>query len=81
QLQQQGYQVGEVDGIYGPQTQAALRQYQQDQGYEASGRLNEQTVLALVGGGPQQAQTPQGQQGQTGPGPGPADRKRQPVRA
>ncbi|MBF0373881.1 MAG: peptidoglycan-binding protein [Alphaproteobacteria bacterium] len=64
QLQQQGYQVGEVDGIYGPQTQAALRQYQQDQGYEASGRLNEQTVLALVGGGPQQAQTPQGQQGQ-----------------
>ncbi|MBF0304115.1 MAG: peptidoglycan-binding protein [Alphaproteobacteria bacterium] len=79
QLQQQGYQVGQVDGIYGPQTQAALRQYQQDQGYEASGRLDQQTVLALVGGGPQQAEMPQGQdqqdqqgqQGQQGQGQGP----------
>lgn len=72
QLQQQGYQVGRIDGIYGPRTQQALRQYQQDQGFESSGRLNQQTVLALVGGGPQQAEMPQGQdqQGQ-GQGQGP----------
>ena len=56
----QGYQVGPVDGRMGPKTREALRDFQQKQGIQANGRLDEQTLAALgVQGGPQQAQTPE----------------------
>ena len=46
-LKQLGYEVGEADGIWGPQTQAALRQYQQKEGLTASGELDSRTIAEL----------------------------------
>jgi peptidoglycan hydrolase-like protein with peptidoglycan-binding domain len=54
-LNQLGYGAGEPDGIWGPQTQAALRQYQEKQGLTPSGELDQRTIAELgldsVGGG------------------------------
>lgn len=65
QLQSQGYNV-QPDGIFGPNTRQALRQFQQDQGIQASGRVDTNTLAALgvIEGGTQQAQTPEEQQRQ-----------------
>jgi peptidoglycan hydrolase-like protein with peptidoglycan-binding domain len=46
-LQGKGHDVGGVDGIMGPRTQSALRQYQQAHGMPATGRLDQQTVSSL----------------------------------
>lgn len=46
-LKQEGYQVGPVDGIWGPKTQSAVREFQQAEGLEATGQLNQQTLAAL----------------------------------
>ena len=46
-LNQLGYDVGEPDGMMGPQTQAALRKYQEEQGLSTSGHLDSQTVAKL----------------------------------
>jgi peptidoglycan hydrolase-like protein with peptidoglycan-binding domain len=46
-LQDKGQNVGEIDGIMGPRTQAALRQYQQSQGMQATGRVDRQTISSL----------------------------------
>lgn len=57
-LAQQGYNV-QADGKMGRNTRQALRQFQQDQGLPASGRIDQQTMAALgAPGGTQQAQTP-----------------------
>jgi peptidoglycan hydrolase-like protein with peptidoglycan-binding domain len=45
-LKAAGYDV-QVDGIMGPKTQAALKEYQQKQGLQASGQLDQQTLAAL----------------------------------
>lgn len=59
-LAQHGYRVGRVDGLMGPQTRQALRQFQQDEGMRATGQADQQTMAALgLQGGPQQAQTPE----------------------
>ncbi len=52
-LQGKGHDVGGVDGIMGPRTQSALRQYQQAHGMQATGRLDQQTgsSLGLSSGG------------------------------
>ncbi|HEX6267248.1 MAG TPA: peptidoglycan-binding protein [Burkholderiales bacterium] len=47
QLQAKGIGPGPVDGIWGPQTQSALEQFQQQQGLQASGQLNGATLSAL----------------------------------
>lgn len=47
QLQQQGYDVGQVDGLWGPQSQQALRQWQDDQGFEPTGRIDQRTLAEL----------------------------------
>lgn len=71
-LNQQGYDVGEVDGAWGQQTQEAMRNYQQAQGLEPTGEPNLRTLSSLgiqVGGQATQgakAQAPQ--QGQIGGG-------------
>ena len=58
-LSQQGYNVN-PDGIMGPNTRKALSQFQNDQGIQANGQLNQQTLAALgVEGATQQAQTPE----------------------
>lgn len=45
-LKDKGHDL-QVDGIMGPQTQAALRDFQQQQGMQGSGNLNQQTLSAL----------------------------------
>lgn len=42
-----GYSAGHVDGIWGRQTEAALRNFQQAKNIPVTGRLNEQTKDAL----------------------------------
>ena len=51
-LRNKGQHVGGVDGIMGPRTQAALRQYQEAQGIQVTGRVDARTLasLGLVGG-------------------------------
>jgi len=61
-LEQKGYNIGNADGVMGPKTRQALRQFQQEEGLPPNGQINQQTMAALgVQGGPQQAQTPEEQ--------------------
>ena len=46
-LQNKGYDVGAIDGVMGPRTQSALREFQQQQGLTRSGRIDQQTMTAL----------------------------------
>jgi hypothetical protein len=51
-LRDKGYEVGPVDGISGPRTQAAVRDFQQKEGLAVTGRLDQKTLSALnVDGG------------------------------
>lgn len=46
QLSDKGHDVS-ADGIWGPETEQALKDFQQAQGMEATGELNQQTLSAL----------------------------------
>ena len=46
-LSQLGYAVGEVDGIYGPRTQAAVAAFQEASGLTADGIVGAETLQAL----------------------------------
>lgn len=46
-LQDKGHNVGPIDGIYGPKTASALREFQRDQGLSATGRVDQQTLASL----------------------------------
>ena len=46
-LSQEGKDVGTADGKMGPKTQAALKDFQQEKGLQASGELDQETVAAL----------------------------------
>jgi peptidoglycan hydrolase-like protein with peptidoglycan-binding domain len=46
-LQQQGYYQGEIDGMLGADTSAALATYQQAQGLETTGAIDEPTLESL----------------------------------
>jgi peptidoglycan hydrolase-like protein with peptidoglycan-binding domain len=46
-LREKGFYQGEPDGILNPQTTQALIAFQQQQGFQASGRIDTQTVTAL----------------------------------
>lgn len=46
-LQQQGHYQAEIDGLWGPQTEQAIRQFQDKQGIEADGQLGFETLAAL----------------------------------
>lgn len=46
-LQEKGYLIGKADGIFGLSTEAAVRQYQQDQGLAATGIVDQITVKSL----------------------------------
>jgi putative peptidoglycan binding protein len=48
-LQQQGFYQGEIDGLVGPQTRAALAQYQQANGLETTAAIDQPTVESLLG--------------------------------
>jgi hypothetical protein len=47
QLATQGYYRGVVDGVYGPQTRAALTRYQSNHGLQVTGNLTPATLQAL----------------------------------
>lgn len=59
-LKDKGYQVGEIDGVMGDNTRQALMKFQQDQGMQATGELDQKTIAALEGTGSstQQGQAP-----------------------
>lgn len=42
-----GYDPGPVDGLIGPQSQAAIRNFQQAKGLDTTGRLDSDTLAAL----------------------------------
>jgi peptidoglycan hydrolase-like protein with peptidoglycan-binding domain len=42
-----GHDAGTADGKMGPKTQAALKEFQQSKGLQASGQLDQKTVAAL----------------------------------
>ena len=46
-LQSQGFYTGDIDGVLGPLTRAALAQYQQSQGFEVTGAIDEPTLESL----------------------------------
>jgi hypothetical protein len=46
-LKQKGFDVGDIDGKLGPRTRKALMAYQQQQGLQATGQMDQQTVTAL----------------------------------
>ncbi len=45
-----GYYAGQVDGIFGPDTRAAIRRYQHELGAPMTGRLTEDQANKLAGG-------------------------------
>lgn len=53
QLQSSGYYKGSIDGMNGPMTRSAIRQYQKDNGLSTNGRLDNATCnkLGLTGTG------------------------------
>ena len=42
-----GHEAGPSDGVLGPKTQAALKEFQEKEGLQASGQLDQQTLAAL----------------------------------
>jgi peptidoglycan hydrolase-like protein with peptidoglycan-binding domain len=58
-LKQKGFDVGLADGIMGPRTRKALIAFQQQQGLQGTGQIDQRTVTALgmvTGSGPQDNQ-------------------------
>jgi Putative peptidoglycan binding domain len=58
-LKQKGFDVGLADGIMGPRTRKAVTAFQQQQGLQATGQIDQRTVTALgmvTGSGPQDNQ-------------------------
>ena len=49
QLMDKGYNPGPIDGIHGPRTSAAVRDFQMKEGLKASGRLDAETTARLNG--------------------------------
>ena len=47
QLSDKGLYTAQVDGVMGPKTHAALKEFQQKQGMQASGKLDSSTLAAL----------------------------------
>jgi hypothetical protein len=58
-LRAKGIDAGPVDGIWGPRTHAGLREFQQDEGLEATGQLSLPTLAALGIPGDSQGSTEQ----------------------
>ncbi len=46
-LQGQGAYTGRVDGVWGPDSEAALQRFQQAHGLQVTGQLNEATIATL----------------------------------
>ncbi len=66
-LNDNGFDAGEVDGVFGPRTRAALSRFQSRAGLQPTGQMDQQT-LALVGLFGQAQQPPAAQDQSTGRG-------------
>jgi peptidoglycan hydrolase-like protein with peptidoglycan-binding domain len=51
QLDSAGYPIASADGVMGPKTETAIRNFQRDKGLNATGELNDETLKALRAGG------------------------------
>jgi peptidoglycan hydrolase-like protein with peptidoglycan-binding domain len=49
-LAQRGYYDGQIDGVAGPGTRSAIREFQRDNGLPVTGRIDSQLVQALKNG-------------------------------
>lgn len=67
-LNDQGFNAGPVDGKFGPKTQDALRQFQQKQGIQPTGKMDSQTMAAMGVQGQRSGQGVTPQQGGAEPG-------------
>jgi peptidoglycan hydrolase-like protein with peptidoglycan-binding domain len=47
QLDKAGYPIASADGVMGPKTETAIRNFQRDKGLNATGELNDETMKAL----------------------------------
>lgn len=77
-LASEGYDPGATDGVWGPQTEAAVRNFQRDQDMDATGQLDADTIaiiLAPVESGSDEAAGGQG--AQPGGGAGAPDQQSQ----
>ncbi|MPZ40957.1 MAG: DUF1236 domain-containing protein [Rhizobiales bacterium] len=77
-LRDRGFSV-EVDGVFGPRTRQALVQFQQRQGLQATGRIDNRTIAELgvsVRSGQQPSTTGRGDTGQSDTGQRGTDRGR-----
>ena len=45
-LDQKGFKAGQPDGVLGPETKNAIKEFQQKQGWNATGELDGQTLAA-----------------------------------
>ncbi len=64
-LDQKGFKSGRADGIMGPETESALRSFQQKEGLQATGQMDQETLGKLGLGNLAQSPTV-GQGGQSG---------------
>jgi membrane-bound lytic murein transglycosylase B len=46
-LDQKGFKSGQPDAVLGPETKNAIKEFQQKQGWNATGELDNQTLSAL----------------------------------
>jgi peptidoglycan hydrolase-like protein with peptidoglycan-binding domain len=46
-LKAQGFDPGDVDGVYGPNTRAAISNYQRSNGLQETGRFDRATLAKL----------------------------------
>jgi len=51
-LQAKGYNPGPIDGVHGPRTSAALRDYQKAEGLKVTGQMDADTRAKLMASGP-----------------------------
>lgn len=77
-LAAEGYDPGTADGVWGPQTEAAVRNFQKDQDLNATGQLNEETIaILLVPAESGSEEAAGGQDVKTGPETGAVDQQTQ----
>jgi len=58
ELDKQGFNSGQADGVFGPETKAALEKFQKEKGMNPTGEPNQQTLAAL---GVNQSQSAKGE--------------------
>src|SRR5262245_32117283 len=51
ELQNRGYSPGAIDGVMGPHTKGAIKEFQQAEGLPATGELNQKTKGQLMASG------------------------------